>query len=277
MVLRLGELVIGLEERVAERTSELTAQNAELDAFAHTVAHDLKGPIGVIIGFADFMVEEYEKLSRQEVIASLHRILGTGRKLDRITDELMLLTGVRKQRVIPEPLDMGRIVEESMARLQMPIQEAHAQITLIDKAAWPTALGYAPWIEEVWVNYISNAIKYGGQPPVVELGAERLIDPSTDQPAMGCFWVGDNGPGLSRESQMALFTPFTRLEQVHAKGHGLGLSIVQRIVEKLGGEIGVESELGRGSKFFFTLPVAPNEKPIRAIGPSEVKKDDSPT
>jgi len=89
---------------------------------------------------------------------------------------------------------------------------------------------------------------------------------------MGCFWVRDNGPGLSREAQMALFTPFTRLEQVHAKGYGLGLSIVQRVVERLGGEVGVESELGRGSKFFFTLPVAPNEKQIRTIDPSEVKK-----
>jgi signal transduction histidine kinase len=273
MASRLGELVTGLEERVAERTSELAAQNAELDAFAHTVAHDLKSPISVIIGFAEVLAKECEGLSPRDVIESTRDILRTGRKLDRITDELMLLTGVRKQRVVLEPLDMGSIIEESIARLQMPIQEAYAQITLIDKATWPTALGYAPWVEEVWVNYISNAIKYGGQPPVVELGAERLIDQSTNRPAMVCFWVRDNGPGLSAESQIELFAPFTRLEQVRAKGYGLGLSIVRRIVEKLGGEVGVESELGRGSTFFFTLPVAPNEMQIRAIGPSQVKEN----
>jgi signal transduction histidine kinase len=73
------------------------------------------------------------------------------------------------------------------------------------------------------------------------------------------FWVRDNGSGLSVEGQKRLFTPFTRLEQVRVKGHGLGLSIVQRIVEKMGGEVGVESQVGRGSKFFFTLPMAPDE------------------
>jgi signal transduction histidine kinase len=109
----------------------------------------------------------------------------------------------------------------------------------------------------VWVNYISNAVKYGGQPPDVELGAERLIDPSTSQPATVRFWVRDNSSGLSVEQQVELFAPFTRLEQVRATGHGWSLSILRRIVEKLGGEVGVESELGRGSKFFFTLSAAP--------------------
>ncbi len=172
----------------------------------------------------------------------------------------MLLTGVRKQKVVLESLDMGSIVEESIERLQMLVQETNAQITFVDRDAWPTVLGYAPWIEEVWVNYISNAIKYGGQPPIVELGAEPRIDQPTGRPEKGCFWVRDNGPGLSAESQLVLFIPFTRLDQARAKGHGLGLSIVQRIVEKLGGEVGVESEPGQGSNFFFTLPVAPDEK-----------------
>ena len=171
MALRLGELVTGLEERVAERTSELAAQNAELDAFAHTVAHDLKNPIGVIIGFANILDKELARLSPQDVLSFTHNILLTAQKLDLITNELMLLAGVRKQRVVLEPLDMGSIIEESITRLQSPIQEACAQITVIDKTAWPTAMGYAPWVEEVWVNYISNAIKYGGRPPVVELGA----------------------------------------------------------------------------------------------------------
>jgi len=82
----------------------------------------------------------------------------------------------------------------------------------------------------------------------VELGA-------TPQPdRMVRFWVRDNGPGLTPEEQALLFTPFTRLDQARAKGHGLGLSIVRRIVEKLGGQVGVESEVGKGSVFTFTLP-----------------------
>jgi len=105
-------------------------------------------------------------------------------------------------------------------------------------------------VEEVWVNYLSNALKYGGQPPRVELGAEQKDE-------MVKFWMRDNGNGIAPEEQARLFTLFTRLE-VRAKGHGLGLSIVQRIVEKLGGQVGVESDgvPGHGSLFCFTLPAA---------------------
>jgi two-component system sensor histidine kinase/response regulator len=113
---------------------------------------------------------------------------------------------------------------------------------------WPGASGYGPWVEEVWVNYLSNAIKYGGKPPHVELGAELQTN------NMVCFWVRDNGPGIPPEARARLFTPFTRLDQVRTQGHGLGLSIVRRIVEKLGGQVGVTSASGQGSAFSFTLP-----------------------
>jgi signal transduction histidine kinase len=121
---------------------------------------------------------------------------------------------------------------------------------LIIPAAWPLAVGYAPWIEEVWTNYLSNAIRHGGKPPRVEVGAELQPD------GFVRFWVQDNGPGLTQEEQVNLFTPFTRLDQVRTKGYGLGLSIVRRIIEKLGGQVGLESEgkVGQGSTFYFTLP-----------------------
>ncbi len=112
------------------------------------------------------------------------------------------------------------------------------------------ALGYAPWVEEVWVNYLSNAIKYGGrggEPPRMELGAEAQAD------GMIRFWVHDNGAGITPEDQARLFTPFTRLDQVRAAGHGLGLSIVRRIADKLGGHVSVDSQIGEGSTFSFTL------------------------
>jgi len=100
----------------------------------------------------------------------------------------------------------------------------------------------------VWVNYLSNAHKYGGRPPHIELSAETQTDGTVR------FAVRDSGPGIALEDQARLFKPFARLDQVRAKGHGLGLSIVRRIVEKLGGQVGVESQLGYGSTFYFTLP-----------------------
>jgi signal transduction histidine kinase len=117
---------------------------------------------------------------------------------------------------------------------------------------WPTAIGYAPWVEEVWANYLTNALKYGGEPPCVELGA------TTQSDGMILFWICDHGPGIPPESQTRLFTPFTQLGLNHEGGHGLGLAIVLHIVEKLGGQVGIESELGKGSIFSFTLPAGPS-------------------
>jgi signal transduction histidine kinase len=103
------------------------------------------------------------------------------------------------------------------------------------------------------VNYLSNGLKYGGRPPRIELGADRVEHGPGGQPLIR-FWIRDNGAGLTPEERAKLFVPFTQLAQVEVEGHGLGLSIVQRIVDKLGGRAGVESEVGRGSLFWFTLP-----------------------
>ena len=237
------------QEALSQYAEQLAAQNAELDAFAHTVAHDLKSPLGVIMGFAELLFKDRENMSPGEISEALRIIVQTGDKTNTIIEELMLLAGVRKQEIIPEPLDMGSSVRAAIERSQMFIQGRHAQITLLDEAAWPVALGHAPWVEEVWINYLSNAIKYGGRPPEIQVGATIQAD------GQARFWVCDNGPGLSAEAQSSLFAPFTRLDQVRAKGHGLGLSIVRRIVEKLGGTVGVESEVGQGSVFYFTLPL----------------------
>jgi signal transduction histidine kinase len=168
--------------------------------------------------------------------------------MSEIIDGLLLLAGVRKMDVKMEPLDMPSIVAEAQRNLASMTAEYQAEMVVPD--TWPAALGYGPWVEEVWVNYISNAIKYGGRPPRVELGAEAQPD------GMVRFWVWDNGSGLMPEVRARLFVPFTQLSHLHGKGHGLGLSIVQRIVDRLGGHVGVESASvpGRGSVFSFTLP-----------------------
>jgi len=241
------------EEALRRHAAELLARNEELDAFAHTVAHDLKNPLSIIVGFAESLEGSYAELPPQVLGHHLHLIADSARKMGNITDELLLLAGVRKMQVLVEPLDMASIVAEARRRLTTIITAAQAEISLPD--TWPVAVGHAMWVEQVWVNYISNGIKYGGEPPRLELGAEA---PS---PGWVRFWVRDNGHGLSPEDQARLFTPFTRLEQVRARGHGLGLSIVRRIVEKLGGQVGVESQIGRGSTFFFTLPGAEPDRP----------------
>jgi two-component system, sensor histidine kinase and response regulator len=234
--------------QLRQLNQRLQSYNEELNAFAHTVAHDLQNQLSLIAGFSDLLLDESLALpseTRQEYLLSIAR---NADKMSSIIHELLLLASVRQHEVKPTPIDMQAIVFEALQRLHYMQAEYEAEINV--PSEWPAVLGYGPWVEEVWFNYVSNALKYGGTPPEVTMGAS---------PADGnyvCFWVRDNGPGLSAADQERLFIPFTQLGQIRTKGHGLGLSIVWRIIEKLNGAVGVESSPGAGSTFWFTLPTA---------------------
>jgi len=231
--------------RLREQLSALKARNEELETYVHTVSHALKNPLSVIIVTAE-AISDIPTLTPEELQDFTEQIQSTAYEMNDIVDNLLLLSEVRKADMPVEPLDMARIVATVRSRLSSMVKEYRGQI--IVPRAWPAAIGYAPWIEEVWVNYISNALKYGGQPPRIELGASIQSD------GMVRFWVRDKGPGILPENQSHLFNQFTQLGQVHKPGHGLGLSIVRRIIEKSGGRVDVESAPGKGSSFFFTLP-----------------------
>lgn len=235
-----------VEDALQEHIAALQASNTELDAFAHTVAHDLKNPLNTVMGYSELLISDLQGMTPEVLRKVAEAIISSSYKAVDIIDNLLLLASARRDEVQTGPLDMGEIVGEVLARLSRPIAEHQAEVSVAE--TWPMAVGYGPLVEEVWANYISNALKYGGMPPSVELGANRPAD------GMVRFWVRDNGLGLTPAEQAQLFTPFTRLHEERAEGHGLGLSIVQRIARKLGGEAGVESEAGEGSLFYFTLP-----------------------
>jgi len=238
-----------LQQDMEMKNLELKQQNEELESFAHTVAHDLKNPLNSIISFSNMLREDFaEEFQNDETNDILGKVEKAGWKMVNIIDALLLLASSRKKHVEMVELDMCDIVYQVHDRLAHMADEYQAEINI--SKHFPTALGYAPWVEEVWANYISNALKYGGRPPKVEVGATILENEKIQ------FWVKDNGEGLTEEEQSHLFVPFTRISQTRVEGHGLGLSIVQRIVERCGGEVGVESEKGKGSIFFFTLPQA---------------------
>ncbi|MBN1261174.1 MAG: response regulator [Anaerolineae bacterium] len=231
--------------QVQRLNAELAARNKALDAFSHTVAHDLRNPLGLILGYADILERYVDALERPGVQA-VHGIQQVASKMDAIIKSLLVLAGVRKQaKVTLLPVNMEHVVQEALTRLEDLAVQSDAKLTLPE--SWPRALGYAPWIEEIWINYLSNAIKYGGEPPEVELGFTELEGDRVK------FWVKDNGFGLTLQEQAQLFVPFERLERIRVEGHGLGLSIVRGIMDRLEGEAGVESAVGVGSTFFFTL------------------------
>jgi signal transduction histidine kinase len=248
------------EKTLRRYTGELETRNEELDAFAHTVAHDLKNPLALIVGYAEAL--DGALLEGEQMSYHLRMIARNGHKMSSIIDELMLLASMRKLGGVEMgPLDMAHVIDEARLRLVYMIEEYQAEIVLPDE--WPVPWGYGPWVEEVWANYMSNALKYGGKPPRVELGADPFPSASANSDEekrrkLARFWIRDNGRGLTPQEQARLFTPFTRLDQISARGHGLGLSIVRRIVEKMGGQVGVESQVGEGSTFSFTLPLAPS-------------------
>ncbi|MFW5690967.1 MAG: sensor histidine kinase [Chloroflexota bacterium] len=230
------------------REQELRARNEELDAFAYTVAHDLKNPISGMVGFASLIRAYYHLLDDETLASYATEIVEGGYQVREIIDSLLLLARMRQAKMPPvERLDMYCILETVTDRLRQQISSSGAVIHMPE--AWPVVRSYGPWIEQVWINYLNNAIKYGGQPPVIEVGAD-YVDPGHVR-----YWVRDNGPGLTPEQQARLFRPFTRLDTARAEGHGLGLSIVRRIIQRLGGEVGVESVPGAGSRFFFVLPI----------------------
>lgn len=234
--------------QLREELATLQAQNQELHAYARTVAHDLKDPLTVIIGSSDVMTRVGD-LTPQEWKEWLRQIKSTAFDMNSIIDNLLLLAEVRQAEAPAEVVDMTKVVSNVLNRLNYQIQEHQARINC--PRSWPTAIGYAPWIEEVWANYVSNALKYGGPSPSIELGAAAIPD------GMVSFWIQDRGPGLPPQAKTHLFRPVDHLRAGRKAGHGLGLSIVLQIVEKLGGHVGVESALGKGSLFYFTLPAFP--------------------
>lgn len=245
------------QRRQAESEREQLIQ--ELDAFAHTVAHDLKNPLALMIGYSSLLVDGVESQAEADkLMAILNR---TTHRMNRIIHEMLRLAEVRSvAEVNVEPLDMGNVWDEVIDHLQYMIEQSTVQISLPPQ--WPSAVGYAPWVEEVWANYLSNAIKYGGNPPCIEVGGTLLANGFTR------FWIRDNGKGLSEDQQQLLFRQFSRVGLTIGGGHGLGLSIVKRIVERLGGSVGVESVAGQGCTFWFTLPTLPKLQAVSAKVPA---------
>lgn len=234
-----------LVEELQQQKKELEARNAELDAFARTVAHDLKTPLNWINGYMELLVKDWDNLPDRDRIEYAKAGHHGARMMNNIIDELLLLASLRESEVEIGRVNMDAVIANVRVRVN-PLLEQH-NATMVVAENMPDVRGYSPWIEGVWVNYITNALKYGGVPPYIRLGYGR-------EGGNVKFWIQDNGRGLSPSEKARLFVPFSRLEGERARGHGLGLSIVQRIVHRLGGTVGLESKQGHGSCFHFTLP-----------------------
>jgi signal transduction histidine kinase len=221
----------------------------EMNAFAHTVAHDLRNPLTTLlsrIGLLELLLDSADKTKLRHQVDEAKKAVG---RLDSMISELLVLSGVRRQAVALGPLEMAPILAESLEQLESLLEKHEAKIE--QPAAWPLALGYGPWVTHIWTNYLSNAAKYGGPAPRIRLGAALNADGRHVR-----FWVEDDGPGLNEIDQARMFVPSARIAKAGVEGNGLGLSIVRCIAERLGGNVGVESQAGAGARFWFELPAA---------------------
>ena len=284
LVFNLEEARIDIirKEAQVDYLKKITTQNSgtekdqliqDLNSFAQTVAHDLKTPLTTILGFATMLADHQAKIPPDQQKEALQSIAKTAMKMNNIIQELLLLAAVRQSKVKTGPIQMASVVSAAKQRLWGVISDDNAEVIIPDASSWPKVIGYGAWVEEVWINYMSNAIKYGGTPARVELGSESDYSVSPSGRSMARFWVRDNGNGIDQGSKSELFNQFTRLDQVRADGHGLGLSIAARVIEKLGGEVGVETEVGKGSTFYFTLPMMFIEPPTRVRPKIVLKKN----
>jgi PAS domain S-box-containing protein len=234
-----------LKREIAEKEKLIE----DLNAFAHMVAHDLRDSIGSIVSLSDLIQNEIDEGNLQALPELNQVVYHSANKTLHIIKELLVLATVRQDHIYRQDVDMGKVIAECESRLLETIRQTKA--TIHKPAKWPVIKANPAWLEEVWINYLGNAIKYGGIPPVIELGAEQLAGENKVK-----FWIRDNGKGIPSNDQNKLFSQFIRLETARAQGTGLGLSIVKRIIEKLGGQVGVFSDAipGEGSLFYFILP-----------------------
>ena len=239
------------ENQAREYAAELEERNQELDAYNHTIAHDLKHPLNALFLSLEVLAEQ-----EKDVLSPVGaQIMNTARertlKACQMIDSLLMFARLRDASSLIEPVDMDAVVGSTLIRLEQPIQAREVTVE-VGSPLYPV-MGHAPWLEEVLANLIGNAIKYIGKDnfaPRIWINCELCG-------SVVRYKVADNGVGIAEEHVSRLFEKFSRFHHMEADGLGLGLSIVLGIITKLNGTVGVESEVGKGSTFWFELPASP--------------------
>jgi PAS domain S-box-containing protein len=238
-----------LEERVRSRTRELELRVRELEAFSSSVAHDLRGPLRAIHRYAESLLDEYRNRPLDaDGESSLGRILDTSRRMDDLIGHLLAYSRLTDQRLDLRTLDLGPLVREVLKDLAVDVADRRAQVDVEDPL--PQVLGDPAVVSQVLTNLLSNALKFvpAGRDPRIRIRARRR-----DRGVR--LDVEDNGIGIASEHQERIFFPFERLHTADQyPGTGVGLAIVKKAAERMGGSVGVESALGRGSRFWLELP-----------------------
>jgi PAS domain S-box-containing protein len=236
-------------ERV-DLITELEGRNAELERFTYTVSHDLKAPLVTIRGFLGYLPEDVNSGDMERFGKDLKRIANAADRMQSLLNDLLELSRVGRIINPPEDIPFVQIVKEALDLVLGPSEEARIKVDIQEDI--PLIHGDHPRLVEVIQNLISNAIKFMGDQPLprIEIGQRGY-----DKDGKPILFIKDNGVGIEPQYHERIFGLFNRLDP-SVDGTGIGLTLVRRIIELHGGRIWVESELGKGATFLFTLPLA---------------------
>jgi signal transduction histidine kinase len=239
-----------LEGRVEERTAKLREALREIDTFSYSVAHDLRGPLRAMTGFSEALLQDHAPKLDDEGQDFARRIAEAGRRMDALIMDILSYSRLSRAEVPLQPVDLDAIVSQVIDQMGKEIRDRQATVTV--RSPLPRVIGYGSMLQQVVTNLLSNGVKFSrpGVPPEITIRAD---------PREGWvrLWIEDNGIGIAPEYQERVFGLFQRLNPVESfPGTGVGLAIVRRAMERMGGRSGLDSTPGQGSRFWIELPKA---------------------
>ncbi len=245
------------EEGLKKLTEELTRSNKELEQFAYVASHDLQEPLRIVASYTQLLARRYRGKLDADADEFIAFAVDGANRMQRLINDLLAYSRVSTRAQPFEPTDAGAALDRALANLRAAIKETGAAVT---HDPLPIVRADASQLTQLFQNLISNAIKFHGDAlPRVHISARKTSEVSKTS-EVWVFSIHDDGIGIDPQYHERIFVIFQRL---HGKeeypGTGIGLAVCKRIVERHGGQIWVESEVGQGATFFFTIPVFSNQ------------------
>ncbi len=237
-----------LEQRVSERTVQLERANRELESFSYSVSHDLRAPVRAVNGFSRIIMSDYADVLPDEVRQMLTKIHHSSQQMEKLIDGLLKFSRLNRQGLRKQLVDMNGLVQQTLETLAQEREGRQVEFTINEL---PDCNGDATLLLQVWVNLLSNALKYSRTRHVAQIVIGCQLNENHEQ----VYYIKDNGVGFDMKYANKLFGVFQRLHSAELfEGTGVGLALVERIISRHGGRIWADARPDAGAAFYFVLP-----------------------